>query len=638
VRNPASVVEGFADPHPSLLITNPRILAVLEEDRFSFGDVLGVRNTLAPRREDYSEESGKVLLRSPIYAGLVRALTDEIETYRKATHSAGVGPGFLHRLFDTSWLSSKRVHFELVGVVNRIDFRMLVPPGCGQTRLVYRLALQPGGVFSRFRWTPRPETRLPMTVNVIYENRQDSCQELAKQWLSLEAGGDVLQQLRNGPLATLDPTRIDRIEVNLQSMRENSTGPSMDDHAEYLLRGFNVVNGRLVPDSLRDMPDPRLPPAGKEELRKWIVANLRAIDDGSAEVPTRFLARRAVSVSPRGLSRLENRPFKQLFPDEDAAFADADFAGTRVATSPAMLVRRLDEMSCVGCHQTRTIAGFQLLGEDRTPATFNTLTLGISEHLREILEWRLGFLEEAAAGQGWTEPVPIAERADGRGVEGAHCIVATDASTEYPEWPCDPGLHCAPSLVDGDPVGYCVQSGPRRAGDACQNVQLATSAGPDGDKVTPDPTLGCGEEPAKNAPLRVARAESLLASNLRNPGPKPGLPLRGSRCEINRNGFPGGMCSAVCSESGKREAAGVCETIPHMGFEKDCLAPRAIIERCLTEAPNFSVELLRPCSRTEACRDDYACARFPGLPLNEGACVPPYFIFQARVDGPPVDR
>jgi hypothetical protein len=477
-----------------------------------------------------------------------------------------------------------------------------------------------------------------MTVNVIYENRQDSCAELAKEWLAVEGDGDVLQRLRSGPLAKLDPTRIDRIEVNLQSMRENSTGPSMDDHAEYLMRGFNVVDGRLVPDTLRDMPDTSMRSDRKEALRQWILANIKGIDDGSAEVPVEFLAQRAVSVSPRGLSRLENRPYKALFRDEDEAFGEASFDGTRVATSPAMLVRRLDEMSCVGCHQSRTIAGFQLLGEDRTTAGFNTLTLGISEHLREVLEWRFAFLKQAAAEQPWTEPVPIAERADGRGADGAHCTLPTDESTEYPEWLCDPGLRCAPSLVDGDPIGYCVQPGPPRPGDACQNVSLTTSSGPDGDKVSADPVAQCGDTLPKDAPLRAPRAEALLASSIRNAGHGGGLPLKGSRCEPNRNGFPGGMCSAECKENGKKESGGVCETIPHMGFERDCLEPRAIIERCLTEAPNFSVELLRLCSRTEPCRDDFACARFANLPLDQGACVPPYFIFQARVDGPPVDR
>jgi hypothetical protein len=47
---------------------------------------------------------------------------------------------------------------------------------------------------------------------------------------------------------------------------------------------------------------------------------------------------------------------------------------------------------------------------------------------------------------------------------------------------------------------------------------------------------------------------------------------------------------------------------------------------------------MRSCSRTVACRDDLVCTRVPGFPVDQGACVPPYFLFEARVDGPPVDR
>ncbi|MDD9968221.1 MAG: hypothetical protein OXR73_18425 [Myxococcales bacterium] len=31
--------------------------------------------------------------------------------------------------------------------------------------------------------------------------------------------------------------------------------------------------------------------------------------------------------------------------------------------------------------------------------------------------------------------------------------------------------------------------------------------------------------------------------------------------------------------------------------------------------------------------EDYLCARMPGLPSGQGACVPPYFLGQLRVDG-----
>jgi len=47
---------------------------------------------------------------------------------------------------------------------------------------------------------------------------------------------------------------------------------------------------------------------------------------------------------------------------------------------------------------------------------------------------------------------------------------------------------------------------------------------------------------------------------------------------------------------------------------------------------------VRACAPDAPCRDGYACARVPGLPPTTGACIPPYFLFQLRVDGPRLDR
>ena len=585
-------------------MTNPRVLAALESRGFSFGDVLDVRDPTRPRMEDFAEESAAVLLRSPLYTDLVSTLTGEIERLRATVSRAGVGPAFDRRLFDLRWLRSARVHFELVGLVNRLDFRTSPlpgkPPGCGQTRLIYRLAYRPPA---------RPQTRLPLTVNVIHENRGPSCAAVARRWLAVEneQGSALVEALGKGPLAGLDPAKPDRFEVDVQSLRQNSSGLSMDDHAEYILRGFNVSGGHLVEDTLRNTPDPDLAAQEKELLRRWIARNLSAIDDGSAELPARFLATRAVSVAPRGLSRIANRPFQQLFPREEEAFAGLAYDRMQLASSPSLLVRRLDQMSCVGCHQARTIAGFHLPGEDREGGTFNRLALGISEHLREILGWRFRSLRAAAEGRILPEPVPFAERPAG-GAEGAHC---RRGSGKDPGWPCDSGFTCQSSTVDGESVGACVREGGRGAGTACQNVSLAATPGPDGDRVTPGGLQDCF--------------------------PGEGQP-DGIRCEPNYNGFAGGMCSANCAREGAHEHGGVCVRVPHHGFESACFQADSVIEQCLHQRPHFDFQLVAACSRTEACRDDFICARVPGLAGAEGACVPPYFVFQVRVDGPPLDR
>lgn len=53
-------------------------------------------------------------------------------------------------------------------------------------------------------------------------------------------------------------------------------------------------------------------------------------------------------------------------------------------------------------------------------------------------------------------------------------------------------------------------------------------------------------------------------------------------------------------------------------------------EECMSP-PRLS--LRKACNIAAPCRDDYVCAYVPGAPPGTGACMPPYFIFQARVDG-----
>ncbi|HEY1550994.1 MAG TPA: hypothetical protein VGG28_24365 [Kofleriaceae bacterium] len=564
---------GFADVHPSLLVTNPRVLMGLELAGWSFGDVLGARDPSSPRRRDYAEESAAVLARSPAYSDVVAALRGDLAALAAKSPIAGIGQAYMYRLFDLDWLASPRAHFELVGVVDRFDFRTAAVPGCGQTRLIYRLAYQPA-------LASRPVTRLPMTVSVIYLDRRSECASVAKRWLAIESatGPELADKLRTGPLATLVPTAFDRVEIDVQSMRVSAPAEGTEIHAEYILRGFDRAGAHLVASPLRNSPAPDLSGAKLAALRAWIDANRPAIDAGTAELPPELLATSAVSVTPHGLARLANRPFARLLPE-----------------LPDALVRRLDEMSCVGCHESRSIAGFHLLGEDRSGNTHDAMTLGISPHLAEILGWRFRYLRDAATAG----PLPLSEHADDAGYYGAHC--GPDG------WRCAAGLACQPSLVDGDPIGVCLPAGAARAGDPCQRVKLTSGFGLDGDGAIADPSTACD-----------------------------GIAGR-SQCDPNAHGFPGGMCTAKCALGSHADGA-ICARIPHHGFERACFVPGVKPEDCILQPGNFALAQLRACSRTEPCRDDYVCLRQPDLPLDRGACVPPYFLAQVRIDGPPIDR
>lgn len=610
-RDPSALYDGFPDPHPSLLITNPRTLLALEISGWSFGDVTGTRDRGSSRRADYAEEAADVLIRrSPVYADLSAAVGHDLEALAASSPDVGVGLDHMDRMFDPAWLSSARSHYELVGVVNRFDLRTEGTSGCGQTRLIYRLAHHPAR-------DDRSPSRLPMTVSMIYFDRRTDCAEVARQWMAIEdaKGSDLATRLRSGPLAHLRPTAFDRIELNVQSLREigvpGRTG--FQEQAQYVLRGFDVVNGHLVASRLRNTPATDLSGAKLAVLRSWIRDHVAAIDAGTAEVPAEFLATTAVSKAPYGLARRSNRPFRQLFPDATAAFGDLDLHGNQVVTSPVLLVRRLDELSCTGCHQTRSVAGFHLLGEDRSGEPREAMVIGISSHLRETLAWRARFLRAAATGHDLAEVMPFPEHADDAGGYGAHCTPPGEAAGG-PEWHCATGLECRSNPVAGNDIGLCVVAGGTHAGDPCQDVKLVAASGVDDEVASPEPPRRCA--------IEVPR-----------PGQGGGTAMIG-RCNVK--GFAGGMCTAVCNLGVKINGA-VCAVGQRPGFERACFRPDVKPEDCLLMPGNFTHLLLQACSRTEPCRDDYVCIRVPDRPLDHGACAPPYLLREIRVDQAPVD-
>ena len=87
---------------------------------------------------------------------------------------------------------------------------------------------------------------------------------------------------------------------------------------------------------------------------------------------------------------------EQLFGAEDFTRIEFD----EQLASPAALLRRLDGLSCQGCHESRSIAGFHLLGEERDPSkTVDALQRSSSPHLEGELERRAAWFEALLAGE-----------------------------------------------------------------------------------------------------------------------------------------------------------------------------------------------------------------------------------------------
>lgn len=576
---------------PLLVIADPVALSWLEGHGFALGDLLSGKRA--------GPISNQALLDQQAYASVVSVLRRDLNDVARSDRGAGVGvQRYAHRLFDQRWLSSPTARFELVGVVNRLDRAPFYPAGCGETRLVYRLSYR-----TEARGTVQ-SSRLPMTLALEIKN-QESCRAAVRRFQApSEAEGRELGAFLaspEGPLSALglaeSPER-QRLVVNLQQVRWPSTvRPDLGGHAEYLLRAFRRAEpgGTFQPEPLENTPDVERLKASPELARDLLSfirdpESLRGIDAGTVTLPERFLARRSVSVTPRGLSRGKNRPFSSLFQPRD--LEGLDYQELSRVRSPAGLLRRLDTLSCAGCHEARSVAGFHFLGEDAADAPdANALLRGLSPHLQADLPRREAVSRALISGHtvDWSQAFPEHPVSGGF---GEHCGLGEDPS--FRDWTCQAPLRCG-SLDSpaGDPVGLCLPEAPSVAGDPCEIGPLSALGDPRRDRV-----------------LRVTRAEC------------------GDRAVCNRNavGFPGGMCTESCDAL---SAGAICSAIAVLDPFNACLARGEPFLECASK--HVRPAGLRACGSAAPCRDDFVCARSG----ERGACIPPYFLFQLRVDGHP---
>lgn len=339
-------------------------------------------------------------------------------------------------------------------------------------------------------------------------------------------------------------------------------------------------------------------------LRRWLAAQAKDIDWGTALLPEAFLATRSVSMHPRAVARIANAPYHALLRRPGRAFADVDFGVLTLSQTPAALTRRLNQMSCKGCHATRSLAGFHVLGEDRPSAhPYNAVAVGFSPHLLGELPWRRRYLVSVAAGsEAQREPRPFPERGESQHSFGAACGLGDPS---FDAWCCSQGEVCVDRLHDA--VGRCAALGPQGVGGGVETGRLQQDLRGRRDRIRQLRLAACaaiGDQKAS-----VARS---------------------------KNGFPAGMCHAPCRRFGAIQGDAICGPLPFGkgtdfgGFTR-CLAQRKhSFATCLKDDAHPT--WLRRCDVATPCRDDYLCAKVPGSERS-GACVPPYFLFQVRVDG-----
>ncbi|MDB5584022.1 MAG: hypothetical protein JWR80_9198, partial [Bradyrhizobium sp.] len=343
------------------------------------------------------------LLASPSMKMVRDALDGDFDRYvarHKATlpnETIGVGPGYDFQLFDRTVLYSNDARFVLAGIVNRMDRTFVSPESCGEVRLLYRLT----------RTTPAPagedvaSPRLPMTLNIVLKARGGvmidakgvgiSCAEIARRWLSAGesplTGAALAEKLlsKDGPLDLVQSENIDRIETNLQ-IAHAPKSPVRDFRTDYLLKVFRLDRATRVYEEapMENQIDRDRLLADKDlgrDFREWLLdpRHLNEFDRGTILIPERFLTKSAIAATPVGFDASELQPEFGLVQGEGAAanpvFSESDIVtalrkAADIGVTPANIrsvagfARRLNDVTCSGCHQTRGIGGFHFPGVD----------------------------------------------------------------------------------------------------------------------------------------------------------------------------------------------------------------------------------------------------------------------------------
>ncbi len=467
---------AFAAPEAALergtAITDPATLRELDSGKFRLDRML------LPERPADVPLGNTALFALPSMVPVQRAIDGEFDRYI-ARHGAslpketiGVGAGFDFQLFDRALLYSQDTRFVLAGIVNRMDRTYVAEASCGEIRLIYRLTRM-----NKAAGDDAAPPRLPMTLNLVLKAKAEgstiTCAEIANRWLAASPGGTL--SAKHGPLELIDYQNIDRIETNLQ-IAHAPKSPVRDFRTDYLLKVFRYDGQARVfaeapmenqIDRARLLADDGL----KREFRAWLLdpVNLAAFDRGTALIPEKFLASGAIAPTPVGFDPSDLEPEFGLMQGEGAVFSEAEIvAALRKAAeggvklqnirSPAGFERRLNDVTCAGCHQTRGIGGFHFPGVDwMADKPSNTTVVPASPHFFGDQIRRRDILASLRDGKPPDYSRGFASRPQLRGSTelagsnyydgwGAHCYVqgkpAAGNDGSFRDWTCAEGLSC----------------------------------------------------------------------------------------------------------------------------------------------------------------------------------------------------
>jgi hypothetical protein len=480
-------------------IIDPLALRELDHGRFSLAHIM------APDRAGDGPLTNRELFSLPSMAAVGRALESDFERYvarhraELPNESIGVGPGFAFELFDRAQLYSPDTRFVLSGIVNRMDRAYVLDKSCGEIRLIYRLTETNAQAIGEAAVTPR----LPMTLNVVLRAKGESatdataCADIARRWLDAgkltATGAELANQLTapGGALASVTPDNIDRIETNLQIAHAPKSA-TQDFRTDYLMKVFDYD---AAAKAFKEAPmedqidrDRLLADADlARDFRAFILdpAHFAELDRGTLVIPDRFLLKSAIAPTPAGFAPSDLQPAFGLVAGEDGAarsvFSKEDIvlALTQAAVrdtnlqnirSVAGFERRLNDITCTGCHQTRGIGGFHFPGVDWMAAKpSNTTVVPASPHFFGDQVRRRDILNAFAEGRtpdfsrGFSSRPQLRGSTELAGTEyqdgwGAHCYVqhenASDDDKSFQGWNCAAGLACE-AVSPATHMGMC---------------------------------------------------------------------------------------------------------------------------------------------------------------------------------------
>jgi hypothetical protein len=483
-------------------ITDPLALRELDHGQF------GLTRIMLPMRSSNAPLTNSQLFALPSMVPVRKALDEEFERYI-ARHKAnlpnqtiGVGSAYDFQLFDRTLLYSGDTRFVLAGIVNRMDRAFLSEANCGEIRLIYRLTRIGAPETGEAAASPR----LPMTLNIVLNAKGDNatsvvnavtCPEIARRWLaagdSVATGAALAEALvsKDGPLDLVDSEDIDRIETNLQIAHAPKSAVR-DFRTDYLLKVFHYnAQAQLFEqaplenqiDRERIFADARL----SRDFRAWLLdpKHFSELDRGTVLIPPEFLATGAIAATPVGFAPSSLQPAfglvqgdaaatNPLFTENDvvAALKEAAERGVTLQNigSVAGFERRLNDMTCSGCHQTRGIGGFHFPGVDWMAAKpSNSNVVPASPHFFGDQIRRRNILTAMRDGtnpdysRGFSSRPQLRGSTELAGTEyengwGAHCYLhrpdAADNDRSFKSWTCAKGLACQ-AAGNASRMGMC---------------------------------------------------------------------------------------------------------------------------------------------------------------------------------------